>query len=208
MAKLFSYDNPVWRFMGRAADVFFLTMLWALCSLPVITIGASTTALYYVSLKMVKNKEGYLWKTFLRAWKDNFVQSTLAWIIVLCIGGVLGFNLYFCYRQEGQAAVFLFWIHFMITVLYLFAAALLFPLAARLDADLKKLFLMSFMVSIKNFSWVLFMIVTTGCILALGIFVFWPFLLVGAGTAAYIHSLILEWIVFPKYGWNEEEKTD
>lgn len=56
--------------------------------------------------------------------------------------------------------------------------------------------------SCKNFSWLLLMVVSTLCILALGIFVFWPLLLFGAGSIAYIHSLILVYIVFPKDNWN------
>lgn len=86
MAKLFGYDNPVWRFMGRVADVFFLTVLWAVCSLPVITIGASTSALYYVTLKMVKNREEYLLQSFWKAFKNNFAQSVIVWVILLGIG--------------------------------------------------------------------------------------------------------------------------
>lgn len=205
MAKLFSYDNPIWRFMGRVADVFLLTMLWAVCSLPVITIGASTSALYYVSLKMAKNREGYLWKSFFKAFKDNFTQSTVIWVIMLAVGVFLGMDLYFFYGQESQAAVFVFWLFFVFVILYLFVAVLVFPLEARLDTNVKNLFFMTFMVSIKNFSWVMLMLVTVICIVALGVFVFWPVLLVGAGTIAYIHSVILVWIVFPKYGWNGEE---
>jgi len=205
MAKLFGYDNPVWKFMGRVADVFFLTVLWAVCSLPVITIGASTSALYYVSLKMVKNREGYLWQSFWKAFKDNFAQAAIVWVILLGIGSFLGFDLYLFYRMEGQAAVFVFWLLFMFAVLYLFVAVLVFPLEARLEADIKKLFLLAFMVSIKNFSWVMLMLVTVVCVLALGIFVFWPVLLVGAGVIAYVHSLILVWVIFPKYGWNEAQ---
>lgn len=205
MAKLFGYDNPVWRFMGRVADVFFLTVLWAVCSLPIITIGASTSALYYVTLKMVKNREEYLLQSFWKAFKNNFAQSVIVWVILLGIGCFLGAGLHFFYKMEGQAAVVAFWGLFILAVLYLFVAVLVFPLEARLDADIKKLFLMTFMVGIKNFSWVMLMIVTVACVLALGIFVFWPVLLVGAGAAAYIHSLILVWSIFPKYGWNEAE---
>ncbi len=205
MAKLFSYDNPVWRFMGRVADVFFLTVMWAVCSLPVVTAGASTTALYYVSLKMVKNREGYLWRSFFRAFKENFVQSTVVWLIVLAIGAFLGTDLYFFYHLESRAAVFAFWLFLVFAVLYAFVAVLVFPLEARLDTKVGNLFFMTFMVSIKNFSWVMLMLVTVVCILALGVFVFWPVLLVGAGTIAYIHSLILVWMIFPKYGWNGVE---
>lgn len=205
MAKLFSYDNPVWRFMGRVADVFFLTVFWAVCSLPVITIGASTTALYYVSLKMVKNREGYIGRSFFKAFKDNFMQSTAVWMIMLFIGIFLSADLYFFYHLESRMAVFAFWLFLIFTVLFLFIAVLVFPLEARLDTKTGNLFFMAFMVSMKNFSWVMLMLVTMVCVLAFSIFVFWPILLVAAGTIAYIHSLILVWIVFPKYGWNGDE---
>ncbi len=208
MAKLLGYDNPVWRFMGRVADVFFLTVLWGVCCLPVITVGASTSALYYVSLKMVKNREGYLWKSFFKAFRENFAQATAAWLIMLGIGAFLGGDLYFFYGQGQKAAMFVFWIFLVLAVLYLFVAVLVFPLEARLDTKLGNLFLMAFMVSLKNFSWVMLMAVALVCVLALGVFVFWPVLLVGAGAVAYLHSLILVWIVFPKYGWNvEDEET-
>lgn len=205
MAKLFDYDNPIWRFMGRVADLFFLTVLWAVCSLPVVTIGAATSALYYVSLKMVKNREGYLWKSFFKAFKDNLVQSTVVWMIMLVVGGGLGAGLYCLYGLEARTMVFAFWLLLVFAVLYSIAAIFVFPLEARLDTGIKNLLFMAFMVSIKNFSWAVLMLVTVVCILALGVFVFWPVLLVGAGCAAYIHSLILVWIVFPKYGWNEAE---
>ena len=55
--------------------------------------------------------------------------------------------------MEGQVAVVAFWGLFILAVLYLFVAVLVFPLEARLDAYIKKLFLMTFMVGIKNFSW-------------------------------------------------------
>ena len=51
-------DNPIMRGMGRLADFIILNLLWVVCSIPIITIGASTTALYTVMLKLVKNEEG------------------------------------------------------------------------------------------------------------------------------------------------------
>ncbi len=204
MAKLFDYNNPIWRFMGKVTDICFLTVLWALFSLPVVTIGASTTALYYVSLKLAKNQEGYIWRTFVGAFKDNFKQSTIIWLIMLAVGAFLGVDLYFYYHLEGSIAVFLFWIFLMLTAMYTFFITMLFPLSARLDAKVGKLFFLAFMVTIKHFSWVLLMVVTTICIFALGLFVFWPILFISMGGAAFIHSKILIYMVFPKYGWNEE----
>ena len=90
MTRLFDYQNPVWRFMGRIADIFFLSLLWAVGSLPIITIGASTTALYYVTLKMAKNQDGYLLKAFWHSFQDNLKTSTGIWCMMLLVGGILG----------------------------------------------------------------------------------------------------------------------
>ena len=46
LAGLFNYDNPVWRFIGKFWDVLIVNILWIICSIPVVTIGASTTARY------------------------------------------------------------------------------------------------------------------------------------------------------------------
>ena len=83
------FDNPVVNGIGRIADFVVLNLLWVLCSIPIITIGASTTALYTVMLKIVKNEEGYLVKGFFKAFRENFKQSTVIWLVFLALGIVL-----------------------------------------------------------------------------------------------------------------------
>lgn len=204
MAKLFDFNNPVWKFMGRIADVFFLTLLWTVCSLPVITIGASTTALYYVALKMVRNQEGYIYKSFFKSFRENLVSSTMVWLALLIIGALFGMGFYSLDVMENGPASLSFWALAVLAAVYLFMITLVFALAARLQAGAGKLLAMSFMVMAKNFAWVLFMTVITVCMLAVSIFLFWPILLVGAGAVAYAHGVILEYLIFPKYNWNLE----
>lgn len=204
MARLFDFNNPVWRFMGKAADMFFLTMLWFVCSIPVITIGASTTALYYVALKMAKNHEGYLWRSYFKSFKENFMCATLIWIIFLAAGAVPCMGFYKISQMDLQKASFFFWMLVVITILYILVITMVFPLAARLDAGAGQIIFMAFMTAVKNFAWVFFMAVITFCVTALGVFVFWPVFLAGAGGIAYAHSVILENIIFPKYNWNEK----
>ena len=57
---IFNMDSGFARFMNRAIDVLELNILWIIFSLPVFTIGASTCAAYYVTLKMVDEEEGYV----------------------------------------------------------------------------------------------------------------------------------------------------
>lgn len=78
-------DNIVTRFLSRLCDFVLLNLLWILCSLPIFTIGASTTALYAVMLRLVKNEEGYLIQSFLKNFKSNFKKSTILWLIIMSI---------------------------------------------------------------------------------------------------------------------------
>ncbi|MBO5302885.1 MAG: YesL family protein [Lachnospiraceae bacterium] len=205
MAKLFSPDNPVWRVMGIVADFFLLTILWAVCSLPIITIGASTTAVYYVALKMVDKREGYIVKTFFKAFKDNFGQSTVLWVIMAVIGFVLANGMYICRQLDNSMAGVYFWIFLILGVLYIFMLNVMFALEARLATTVGNMFMMTFMVCLKNFSWVLFMTVMTVCVVIFGIFVFWPVLVLVVGAIAYLHAMVYRHIIFPKYNWNLED---
>lgn len=89
MSNFFSVEGPLFSGLDRMADLFWLNILFLICCIPVVTIGASTTALYYVTLKMVKNEESHITKSFFRAFKDNFRQSTVIWLIAMLIGGIL-----------------------------------------------------------------------------------------------------------------------
>ena len=53
MSKLFSLDSGLYKFMSRLFDMLKLNAMWILCSIPIVTIGASTTAAFTITLKMV-----------------------------------------------------------------------------------------------------------------------------------------------------------
>lgn len=202
MSNLFHYDHPLWRWMGTITDLCFLSVLWAVFSLPLVTMGASSTALYDVSFKLVRNEECYLFRSFWKSFKENFKQSTILWIFMILFCLFLGGGLYCSYHAEFEGTAFVFSLYAIISIWYACMLLAIFPLAARLDTGLKDLFLMTFMVTFKNLSWVLFMVVLGCCIIAFGIFVFWPLLLISAGGIAFIYSKVLESVIFPKYGWN------
>ena len=82
-------DNVITRALSKICDMICLNVLWVICSIPIVTIGASTTALYTVMLKMVRNEEGYIFRGFFKAFKENFKQSTIIWLIVAALGGLV-----------------------------------------------------------------------------------------------------------------------
>lgn len=85
MKNLFNYENGVMSAISSIADSMVLGVLWVVCSLPVFTIGASSAAFYYAYNKCIREKTGYIWRTFFAGFKHNFKQATQLWLIVLCL---------------------------------------------------------------------------------------------------------------------------
>ena len=83
MADLQGQQSKVYRAVETFGNIFALNIIFVLCCIPVVTIGASLTALYSVSMKMAKNEEGPIWKSFIAAFKSNFKRATFAWIYVI-----------------------------------------------------------------------------------------------------------------------------
>ena len=76
MGHFFSMDNKFFTFMGRVADLCILNIICLICCIPIVTAGASITAMYYVTLKMVRNEEAYIVRSFFKSFKENFKQAT------------------------------------------------------------------------------------------------------------------------------------
>ena len=87
--RIFDVDNAVFRAIDTIGKIFILNLYWVICSLPIFTIGASTSALLYASMKL-HDREGYVTSNFFSSFKENFKQATEIWLIYLVIGILLG----------------------------------------------------------------------------------------------------------------------
>ena len=71
------------RFLWKAADLIALNLVWLVCCIPIVTIGPSTTAMYCVVRKIAKGEWPAIFKTFFKAFKDNFKQSLIVFLVLL-----------------------------------------------------------------------------------------------------------------------------
>ncbi len=149
MGKFFSVDSPFYRFATRIADIMILNLLWIICSIPIVTIGASTTAVYYVCLKMVKDEETYIVKSFFKSFKENFKQATILWLLFVGISGIMGVNYYYLFKMSESENMLLKGLTILVTILYVFSFLYAFPLLARYENRLHKIIMNSMMISIR-----------------------------------------------------------
>lgn len=81
-------------------DIVFSGLLWCLCSLPVVTVGAASTALYYAVVKCIRHERGQLGRTFWKGFRANFRVSTGIWLLYLACMALGAMNV-LAARQMG-----------------------------------------------------------------------------------------------------------
>lgn len=102
MNKIFDLDSPVMQFLSKMADLVWLNLLTIICCIPIITAGAALTALHYSVLKMVKNEDGYLTRSYFKSFKQNFRQATVIWLILLVFAGIAATDIYIIRQAQDQ----------------------------------------------------------------------------------------------------------
>lgn len=215
MGNIFNMDNGFWRAMGKVADIMILNILFVICCIPIVTIGASYTALYTVMLKLVKNEESYIAKGFFKAFKENFKQATIIWLIMLAAGILLGVDLYL---SNFIDATFMKVLHYIfIAFLFIYAAMLcyVFPILSKFDNSVKNTIKNSLLMSIAHFPWTLLLLIISAVPIIVSVInlnllfaVVFPFMLfAGFGVLAFVKGYIFNRI-FKRYIPDENEESD
>lgn len=137
MSKLFRMDSPLMRFLTKIADLMVLNILFCVTSIPLITIGASWTALYSVTLKMVRDEEGSVSRSYFRSFRQNFKQATPLWLGVLVVLALLVLDIRVLNGMaEGTAPGLLRVGVGILALLGIMMLQYLFPSLARFEASL------------------------------------------------------------------------
>lgn len=143
----FNINNKFFQFLDKLIDTLFLSILWIVFSLPIITIGASTTALYYTVHKTLRRNQGYVGKTFIKSFKDNFKQATLMWLMDLVIDIVLVLD---CFIMQQTFFVYLFLILLGLALVWqIYQAAYVARFENKIMASMKN----SFVFFLVNLPW-------------------------------------------------------
>lgn len=95
MKWLFDPEGAFARGMDLVGQLIWLNVLWLVCSLPVVTLGASAAALYRCVQQLQQGEEGHLTRRFFAAWRDNARRATGIWLILLALILLCAADLYF-----------------------------------------------------------------------------------------------------------------
>ena len=216
MSRVFNFEGPVFTFLSRLADLFWLNLLFIVCCIPVITIGAATTALYYVTLKMAKDEEGYITRSYFKSFKENFMQATVIWIGFLVLGIIMimdlrivnGGNAAEVFSSPALGNVIMVAV-FVMGVVFLMTGTYVFPILAQFDNTTRNTVKNAFLISIRHLPYTIGMLIVTA--LPIALIWFFPALfilvLIMISATAYFNSKIFNKI-FVLYMPKEDESLN
>lgn len=126
-------EKPLWGSLSIVTDFVLLNLLWILCSLPILTIGASTSALYYCMLKIVREREHGIFSMFFHAYRDNLKQGCGLTMILAGIGIFLACDLWFFSLLEGFLFKIAAGIVMILVIVWLLVISYVFPILAQFE---------------------------------------------------------------------------
>ncbi len=213
--KFFSYESKFSQLLLKLCYSCYLNLLWLLCSLPIVTIGAATTALYYTSLKIIRDEEGHVGAAFFRSFKENFKQGTVLWLIMLAAGLFLGADGYILYHlrkiSEGPAAVL--WTLVLAVVIaaaivYVIVLLYLFPLLASVSNTNAAMLKNSFLIGTHYLFATILVFAVHFAMFFVAVAWFTPILVFGEGLCALISAWLLNNILILCSGTEEDREQE
>lgn len=213
MQALFSLDSKFMQAMSRLCDLLILNLLFLLTCLPLFTIGTASSALYDVCFRMGTDREQGIFRTYFRAFRDNFKQGTALWLIIALFGAASCANLFLFSGMGGALsyAGILFAALLLTLTVLIFSYA--FPLLSRFNNDVKSTLKNALFLSVAYLPRSL-VIATVNCfplvLMILNLYTFlqmgflWVFLYFSAG--AYLNCLLLNKVFAPYLSDEEEPK--
>lgn len=137
MKNYFKMEGKIVNGLTKLANLLWLNILTVVCCVPVITAGASLTAMYSITLAMVRDEEGYITRSFFKAFKNNFLQATAMWLIILAGVIILGLDVFIIGNYAPQFMNYLLipmcFMSIVLIALYLY----IFPLQAYFSNSVK-----------------------------------------------------------------------
>ena len=197
--KLLDPDSPIMSFLARVADLVILNVLWLLCCLPVVTAGASTTAMYHVVRHLQEESTSSVTRDFFRSFKSDFRQATPVYLLLLIPAAAVVMNARILSAQSSDVVPVYVRAIWMVSALMLtFVVSFVYPVMAYFDDTVWKTLRTAAVLAVAKLPRTV-LISAINLLPIIILFVSLPFflrssifwLLIGGSLTAYLNMLIL-----------------
>lgn len=201
---MYQEQHIIIRILTHIFDFILLNILWLLTSIPIVTLGAATAALYSVMMSVVEKKEGYIIKDYWKAFCRNFKQSTVVWILLLFLGACLWFDLTLIgvvpglFRQIGTVVLG------AVLIFYFMECIFVFPLIAKFENSTGNMIKNALLIPVSRLPYALMILFMTGAAIIVTFLnqrtimigaVIWS--AIGVSVLSYANSLLLVKMLAP-----------
>ncbi len=211
MNNLFNMDNGVFNFLGKMWDIIFISIIWALLCIPIVTIGPATTALYYAVVKVIRRERGYLLREYFHSFKTNFFSGLILGIILMAVYFILYIDFNFAKTIENPNTKFVFLAIFTaFTFIILCGTVYVFPILSRFTMGKLQILKTSLLISVRHLPTTILMLVIVG-LFAFVVWIIPIFIFILSGTCILLCSFPLEKVLkkyIPKAEDGDETKVD
>lgn len=139
LLKLFGEESAVGRFLNRLYVVVVSNLLFVLFSVPVVTIGASITALDYTMMKYQRGDRLFkVAATFWKGFRENFVKATVVFAALVLLALFQVLEISWCQQFKGPMALFIYPLMGLM-VLEVIVAVYIFPVIAAFNGGIGEL---------------------------------------------------------------------
>lgn len=198
MADVFNRESKGMRFLSALGTLIISNLLFIITSIPIITIGASITALYRITFELHMGRDPFVIKDYFRYFKEGFKKSTIVWCASLIISAICGINLYITLTALDASFS---WLQYPIYVIFWIMVSIMFyafPMIALYDHKLPFIIKNSILISLGNipttiFFTAIFVIIGLICDLnfSLAIIYLSYFLFIGFSFTSYFFGLFI-----------------
>lgn len=174
-------DSALTRITARIADLITLNLLTILCSLPVITIGVSMTALFASIRDLMRDVGSSTARQYFHYWKADFAPATKLFLPILAVEVLLGLDAYFLTSGEKSAPLFVWALFILCAVLVSGTSILCFLLSVNFKNTFGHTYVNAFKLCIARFPQAVLSSLLFG----------WPVILFLASPTLFLQSSIL-----------------
>lgn len=154
LGSFFNPDNFLWSTISKIIDLVVLSLVWVLCSLPLVTIGAASAALYYSIVKCIRRGRSHAVREFFHAFKDALGKGIIAeliWAAFAFMMLVSDVPLALTFLDTGKIQDTSLFILFVVKLLLLLSVACWFvPLLSRYNQSIFQLLKASLFLMIRR----------------------------------------------------------
>jgi uncharacterized membrane protein YesL len=196
--KFLSYDSKFSQLLIKVCYACWLNLLWFICSIPVVTMGAATTALYDATLRIASEEDTNVTKHFFDALRRNFKQATRIWLVMLAVAIVMGVDAYAVLRLRATStgAIAIMWtlnlaLLISATLVYVIISIYLYPLIAKFENTDFNMLKNALLLGLRYlFCSIMVFLIHAAMAYAI-IMIFTPLVIFGEGVCALLSSYLL-----------------